>query len=189
MPYGTKFTKSYILPIGDLSLNDRQTMRAQADSVIVRQVLDKAIVSDESQVVVRDCLPNVDLGITGARDSWIDTNASVADVEHNFFNQNPVSQQQVIAFFGVAPETTPMVFSKLRFTLGGGAVRGVFQLESLYSRLEPAGYFGEPIVYVRTEVATCKVTPRAAAAANSVIFPLLARTGEPIGNVISAPSV
>jgi hypothetical protein len=102
-----------------------------------------------------------------------------------------IALDRIIGFYGIAYETVPTMISQVRMTLGATSalVRGVFQIEQLNSRLEPAGYFSDAIFYIRQEVARIQVLPRAAFAINSQRLTMFGRTIEPLGTVVSAPAV
>jgi len=199
MPAGisANTTKSYLVPIGDLSLGDRQKMRAHCDDVIVDLALTRAIKPAPEQLIVRDCLPNTDMGVAApggaalaAQESWLVPALAAVAAETQFFSI-VVPVDRIIGFFGCAPETVPYVFSRLRITLGvtSQQARGVFQLEQLNARLEPVGYFSETVAFANSEVIRTMLMARAAAALNTQVFPLYARTCEAIGATVSAPSI
>lgn len=182
-------TKSYLIPVGDLSLSDRQGIRANVDQVITGNALELAIRTNDRDLIIRDTLPFTDLALA-AQESWLVPVAAVVAAESQYFS-SVVAVDRIIGFYGIALETAPVVFSRLRLTLGATSaqIRGVFQLEQLNARLEPAGYFSEAVVFTRQETVRVLLMARAAALLNTQIVPLFARTVEPIGAVVSAPSV
>ena len=182
-------TKSYLIPVGDLSLSDRQGIRGNVDDVITQNALRLAIRDREEDLIIRDTLPFTDLALA-AQESWLVPAAGVVAAETQFF-ASLIAVDRVIGFYGIGPETVPIAFSRIRLTLGAASaqIRGVFQIEQLNARLEPAGYFSEAVVFTRQETVRVLLMARLATALNTQTFSLFARTVEPIGAVVSAPSV
>ena len=82
--------------------------------------------------------------------------------------------------------------SRVRFTIGPASTTtlATFQPEVMYSRLEPAGYFSEPVLYSRQQTARVMVMPRTGGfGANSQRLTMLARSIEPLGTWVSAPAI
>jgi len=182
-------TKSYLVPLSDLTLADRQEIRGNVQAVLESNAQRLAIRDRIEDLIIRDTLPATDLGMAAGED-WLIPVAGAAAVEGQYISA-AIAQDRVIAFWGLGYESAAFSVSRLRFTLGAVSttVRGVFQLEQLTDRLEPVGYFSSPVVYTRQE--TCRIMhlPRIAFAINTERIHLLARTIEPIGAVVSAPSV
>jgi len=192
------FTTSYLIPVGDLSLEDRARMRANVDKNLREAALSLALQPDESTLLVRDSLPNTDLGVgiggpavgAGTAEDWLDQIAGVVGVEHQYF-VSVIANDRCIGFWGVSAESAPPSISRVRLTLGAASAqtKGVFQLEQLYTRLETVGYFTEAIIFKRVETCRVMVMPRLAYAILTERLALLARTVEPIGAVVSASSI
>lgn len=182
-------TKSYLIPLSDLTLSDRQDIRINVQAVLESNAQRLAIRDRIEDLVIRDTLPNTDLGLA-AQEDWLVAGAGVLATELQYISA-AIAQDRCIAFYGVGYESAAQSISRIRFTLGAASttVRGVFQLEQMFDRLEPAGYFSSPIVYTRQETARIMVMPRIAFGANTERVHLLGRTIEPIGAVVSAPSV
>ena len=195
------FTKSYLIPVGDLTLESRRDMRASVDECLRVAALGVAIQPDDSTLLVRDTLPNTDLGVglgapaagAGTAEDWLIQAAvllAAVGVEIPYFT-SIIANDRCIAFWGVSVEAAPASISRVRLTLGATSTqtKGVFQLEQLYGRLETVGYFSEAIIFKRVETCRVMVMPRLAFAALSERLGLLARTIEPIGAVVSASSI
>lgn len=186
-------TLSEIVPLGDLSAEERRYIRQTVDVNLVKLAILKAISNDPSGLVLRDLLPYTDLGLTGATNGneWLITSAATAGTLLQYFSYQ-LSTTQCFAFWGVSlsPDSVSNI-STLRFLFGpGGAqVKAYFQLEQLYNRLEPQGYFSSPLYYVAQDTVICQVGPLTSFAASSERLPLLARVVDQFGNVISAHNV
>lgn len=186
-------TKSYLLPLSDLTLADRAEIRSNVQKALESNAMRLAIRDNVSDLLVRDALPFTDFGLNPlglAEESWLIAGPGVVGTDLQYFAA-AIAQDRVVAFWGVGVESAAASISRLRLTLGALStqVRGVFQLEQLTDRLEPAGYFSSPIVFTRTEVARIMVLPRLVFAANTERLHLFCRIIEPIGAVVSAPSV
>lgn len=182
-------TLSTLIPLSDLSIEQRAAVRRNVEDILVRAAVKVAIRQDPADLIIRDTLPNTDLGLA-AQEDWLIAGAGVVATELQYFSQ-ALANDRCVAFYGVGIESAPGSVARLRLTLGAASaqIRGVFQLEQLLSRLEPAGYFSEPVLFTRNETCRVMVMPRLAFAANSERLHLFARTVEPIGAVVSAPSV
>jgi len=188
-------TKSYLIPVGDLSLEARVAFRASVDDDLLKTAERVAIRDMEADLLVRDSLPNTDLGTAAAggvalaaQEDWLMAAAGVVAAEGPLVWAT-LAQDRCIGFYGLAINNAPAVVSRVRFQLGAGAVRAVYQIEQLEPRLEPIGYFSKPVFFTRNEPVRILVMPKIAFAVNTMRMPMLARTVEPIGAVVSAPSV
>lgn len=188
-------TRSYLIPISDLSLDSRLAVRKNVDESLENAIRILAIRASLSQCVIRDSLPNFDLGLApaapNATDEWLVAGAGVAGTELQYFS-GLLPQDTVIGFYGVAVENANPQISRIRFTIGPNSQTSLatFQLESLYSRLEPGGYYSEPVLYTRNQTARVLVMPRTGGfGANSQRLTMYARTIEPLGTWVSTPAI
>lgn len=182
-------TKSYLIPLSDLNLSERQEIRSTVNTKLDEVAMRLAIRDNVNDLVIRETLPNVDLGLA-AQDDWLIAGAGAIGVLLQYIGfLLPVDR--CLAFWGVGVESAAASVSRVNLSQGAGSaqVRGVFQIEQLQSRLEPAGYFSEPVIFSRQEFIRVQVMPRLAFAVNSERLHFFARTIEPIGNTISSPSV
>lgn len=194
MPKGTK---SYLIPVGDMTLTDRKNTRINCDDILMERAIALGIQTDPEKLVIRNALPNTDLGVgiggpaagAGTAEDWLIQAAGVLGVELQYF-ASLLAIDRVMAFYGISVEAAPPSISRVRLTLGAASpqVRGVFQLEELYSRLETAGYFSEAVVFIRNDTIRCMVMPRLAFAVLTERLTLMARIVETIGQVVSTPS-
>ncbi len=182
-------TKSYLLPIEDLTLDERLAIRASVQQLLENAAAQLAIRLNPNDLIIRDMLPNTDVGLA-ATDDWLIAGAGVAGTPLQYFSA-AVPQDRIYAFYGISVESAAASISTIRLTLGATSIttRGVYQLEELYSRLQISGYFSSPVLFTRTETVRAMVTPRLAFAAGSERLAFLARVIEPIGQVVSAPSM
>jgi len=181
-------TKSYLLAVDDLNEADRKAIRNNCDLVLVDNALRQAIVDTEKDLIVRDIFPNNDLGLA-ATDDFLVAGPGVAGTDLQYINA-VVGVDQEWGFYGVGVESANPCISRLRMTLGAASsqIRGAFQLEQLYTRLQPAAYFGETVVFKKQERMRVMIMVRTAFAANGQRLELFGRVVEPIGAVVSAPS-
>lgn len=185
-------SKSYLISVGDTTLNERRDMRGAVMKVLIDNAQTLALRVNVNDMVIRDVLPNADFGITdvGAvvTDAWLVPGAGVVGTELQYFSA-ALPNDRVVGFYGISYESVPLSISRVRFTLGAASVetRGIYQIEAPNSRLETAGYLTSPVIYNRTEVARVMVMPRLAFAAFSQRLALLGMTLEPYGNQISRP--
>lgn len=182
-------TKSYIVPLEDLTLAERAQIRKDAEQGLEVSADSLKLRANLDSMVIRDVLPNTDLGLA-AQEDWLIAGAGVLATELQYFS-SVIANDRVLAFYGIYIESAASSISRVRLTQGATSaqVRGVYQLEQLNARLEPVGYLTEPVYWIRQETARVMVMPRLAFAANTERLGFLSRIIEPIGNVLSAPSV
>jgi hypothetical protein len=183
-------TTSELIPIGDLSLQERASIRSIVDSNLVDIAIRRSISNDPGNLVVRDILPYTDLGLTGSSNAeeWLITSAATAGTLLNYINARQLTTTQAAAFFGVgSPMASPQV-SALKFYYGSAnaQVKAYFQLEQLFSRLESQGYFGAPLYYGPQEFLTVQVMPISSFAASTERLTLIGRIVDLFGQTISA---
>ncbi len=178
--------KSYIIPIEDLTLQERVERRKAVDNNLLTAAKKLGIRDNDEDFLIRDTLPNTDVGLAATR-AWLVAGAGVAGTELQYFS-TAIAVDTVVMFWGVSYETVPQDISVVRFTLGAASTetRGIYQIEELFSRLVPEGYLSDPIYYVRNETARVLVEPRVAFAVNTQRLKLLSRTIEVVGNIVSA---
>lgn len=181
--------RSYIIAVGDLTLEERQAKRLNCDIVTVENALKRTIKDRPDDLIVRDALPATDLNLA-AQESWLDAVAGVVAAEHQFIGF-ALPNDRIIGFYGIAPVTVPLATSRIRLTRGATStsVMGVFQLEQLESRLEPAAYFSETVVFQNNDFVRIMVMSKLATLASTQVIPLLARVCEPAGNTVLGPAV
>lgn len=180
---------SYLIAVGDLSLDERRRMRHDVDQGLLDNAISLRIRDSENDLIIRDALPNTDLGLAATED-WLIAGVGVAGTELQYFNPT-LAITRVLAFFGVSVEAAPAAISRVRLTQGATSttVKGVYQLEQLYSRLEPTGYFSEAVYFPLNQVVRVMVMPRIAFAANTQRLAFLARIIEPTGDVVGRPGL
>lgn len=183
-------TTSYVIPIGDLSLDSRGNVRDTVDAGLVQFALDRKITTEASALVVRDVLPFTDLGLAGQTNSedWLIVGAATAGTLLNYLAAKQLTTTQAIAFYGVgSPMASPGV-SGLKFLFGnsGAQVKAYYHLQQLFMRLEYAGYFGSPLYYGPQEYVQIQVMPITSFAQNTEYLTLFAREVEQFGFTISA---
>jgi len=184
-----RFTKSYLIPVGDLSLEARVVMRQDSDNILIQNALRLRVRDDPKDLIVRDILPNADLGLA-ASDDWLVPVAGVVGAESVYFSV-ALPNTVVHAYYGISVETVPFTFSRIRLAQSATAtnVKGVFQLEQLFSRLEPVGYFSQPVIFPNQQVIRVLLMARIASLLNTQRVTLLGRAAEPIGDTISSPGL
>ena len=103
----------------------------------------------ESEVVVRQAEPDIDLAFT---DTQQITGALVADTETDFVNRDLTNVQTVIAFFAVNMLSAGPSVNRLRFKTGaspGSGVKASLYTEPLFAATEPKGWMEQAIVYAQ----------------------------------------
>lgn len=180
-------TMSYLTPASSLTLAERRTIIDAVDYNLQVQADKLSIAGD---LVVRDTLPDTDLGLAATRD-WLVAGLGIAGTELAFVNF-AVPVDHVIGYYGVALLTAGQGISVTRFALGAtqSQVKSVVQVEQLDALLEPVGYLNTDLYYKRNDVQWIGVMPRRGGfAANSQRVVLLSRVLEPFGTTVSAAMI
>lgn len=189
----TKVNPSKSIPIGDLALAERRGIRDNTDAQLLDLFLASGVVTAENEAVLRDALPTTDFALTGGTSAnwWLITALGTAGTEQNYISALQLTTTQAAGFYGVASPMAAPNIGRIRFALGPSltTIRGVFQLEAAWSRLEPAAYWSTPILYKPQQVITVAVTPFRSFAANSEQLTIYARMIDPLGTTVSGPTI
>lgn len=183
------YTTSYITPAEDMSLEDRRAARKSGQDWLLNSGAEMRIRFNQGDLLIRDIYPNTDLGLAAQRD-WLVAGAGVVGTDLQYFVPT-LPAGRVIVFWGAGTLMALPGISVLRLTQGAASAttRGEYQLETLYNAERPVGFFSEPVGFLPNEVARGMVMPRLAFAVNTERLFLLGRVLEPIGAIISAPSL
>ncbi len=130
------------------------------------------VVQSPATVDIRELQPTLDLG--AVLDSW--TTAPLLLV--NGFYALPagvaafgVPGNRVYVFYKVGTEAAfPIPVSRIRFQVGQGNFRGVFDLEPLFTHDIIEGYFSEPMIYATPELITISVRARIAPRLGVIVY-------------------
>ncbi len=195
--------RTYLIPIDDMTLAERQSRRAQADDQAVDAALKLALAPEERGLVVRDCEPGFDLGIGLVvaaplfSQDYLIAGPGVAGTELQYVGQNLAGIDKTISFVGLgvgdpaggAAAITPI--SLVRMTQGAASAQtlAIYQVEQLVLRQTPWGYFAKPITYSKGQFIRIMVTPRVAFGANGARLPFNARVCEPLSTLGFIPVV
>jgi hypothetical protein len=177
---------SGIIPSGDLSIEDRRRFREDALTSLQHRAINvKRIGNNPDEIVIRDIIPDTDLGL-GQR--WWITAALVAGVVSNYINA-ALAAFRAVVFYGVNVESAAPACSHIYFRSGpaGATTRGLANLECLYTPMESDGYLSKAVLYDPQETVFIQLWPRIASAGERVI--LRGAVAEPLGEAISGPIV
>jgi len=113
-------------------------------------------------VDIRELQPTLDLGaaldswttaVNAAVNAWVALPAGVAAFG--------VPGNRVYVFYKIGTEElVPIPNSRARFLVGQGNIRGMFDLEPLFSHDLVEGYFSEPMIYATPELITVALRTR-----------------------------
>ena len=185
-------TTSYLIPAGDLSLDERRSMRQNADAKLLSAATKLKIRDNPDDLCIRDVLPFTDFALAPAanNEEWLMAGPGVNGTDLQYF-ASQLAVERCVVFFGLWLGSVPYGVTRVRLTQGATSaqIRSAYQVEKLEPRLEPFGYFNEGVIFIRQEVVRIMVMPKAAFAANTLRLGFEARTIEPIGLVISGPSI
>lgn len=183
------YTTSYITESDDMSLEDRRQARKSGQDWLLSSGSELRVRFNQGDLLIRDIFPNTDLSLA-SQDDWLIAGAGVVATELQYFVPT-LPAGRVIVFWGLGTLNAVPSLSRLRLTQGSASAttRGQYQIEKLFNADRPVGFFSEPVGFLPNEIARCMVMPRIAFAANTERMFLLGRTLEPIGGVISSPSI
>lgn len=183
------YSTSYITPIEDMSIEDRRAARNSAQGWLINAASELRVRFDEKSLLIRDIFPLTDLALA-ATDDWLIAGAGVAGTELQY-TSNALAVDRLLVAYGCGSLNAIPNLSRLRATQGAtsATTRGQYQLEDLWNRQSPNGMFSEPVGWLRQEIVRLMVMPKVAFAANTERLIIEGRVLEPIGGIISAPSV
>lgn len=172
-----------------MSIEDRRFARSSAQKWLVDSAAELRVRFNEKDLLIRDILPATDVGLA-ATDDWLIAGAGVAGTELQYI-ATQLAVDRIIVFYGIQTTMAVPSISHVRMTQGAASAttRGEYQLEQLYGRQEPVGFLSEPVGFLRQETPRVMVMPRLAFVVNSERLQLLGRVLEPIGGIISSPSI
>ncbi len=186
-------TFNTIIPIGDLTLEERKALRMNAENNLIKAALDLKIRDREEALYVRQGHPTTDLAIGSVANTAQDWNIGVAGVAGTTMQwfAAALAINRCLTIYGLSIAQVPASVSLITLSQGPASaqIRFVGQLEELEARLEMVGLFSEGIIFIQQETIRAQLMPKVAWAANAYRLPLLTRVVEPIGLVISGPSV
>jgi len=102
-----------------------------------------------ADVIVRDILPEDDLGLSGTDNAWKLTLSSTGMNEGVI--SKTLSDDTAIVFYGVRNLDNNDV-TQVRFRLGEAKVKAVFQIEKALTEEDATVYFEEPVIFKPNEV-------------------------------------
>ena len=177
------YQASYVLPARLVPTFKEEALRRELEEALTRLSINAGIVTSRESLVVRDVLPNADLGL--ATNSWLSP-ALVANTEVTFVTV-ALGNRRHLAFYGVSTESAAPSISMIYFRIGatGSSTFLLANLEGLYAEQETVGYFSEPVIYVPNETVFVRVLPRVTNAAGERIR-LHALIAEPKGEAVSS---
>ncbi len=184
--------KMKVVPKSEMTPSNILTFEEKIRTALVKMALEKGLAESEADLVVRDCLPVVDLG-GAAGFALSGTNAWTNQVAHpaaGAWVQDVSSklagafQNRCIAFYKVINRTANPNIIATRFDLGTVGVLAVLQLEELYVEQEQVGFFG-PIFYTDGEIVRWEHYVDAAVLVNAEQIGFPAMVCEPYGEQIS----
>ena len=157
---------SYLIPVNEAQIVNEELQRARAEEAgFVRAIAAAIGGGKRANLISRDAQNTLDFGT--ATDQWNTTPLAVLNPAYSVFpvaaGVPVLAATKVAVFYRVGVETAPIPVSLLSFRLNAaaGSTLGVFDLEQLANKLEPVGYFSDPIVYGPLEgmniVVTCRI--------------------------------
>ena len=140
-----KAGSSYTLASDELKDEEKKMLREKAIEALMKAITSKG--KNPADYVIRDILPKDDLGM--ADNKWEETLNS-AGAWNNIINKT-LGDDEFIVIFGVGNNNKGNeVVTALRIYRGGTPIYLV-ELEKLYVKQEPVGYFTNPIVFSESD--------------------------------------
>ncbi len=169
---------SYIVPRSEISYEDLGRLKTDAWNLLGASISSKG--ENPGNYIIRDILPQTDLGITSAaNDSWV-FSLTAGD---NQVVSKKLDDDTHVVFIGVAYPDQSKVVSKITFARGSAEVLAIYQIQKLYAEREPVGYFKQPVAYSGGDTVTVRFTATADDSTEQLI--LLGYVAEPKGKHIS----
>ena len=191
---------SDVIALDDLSEAGRKELRDAALMAVIQAEMSKTDKSADG-ITARGIWPGTDLGLTGHgatsgtggsapaySEAWIFPTAGTAGTELSYINQQ-LTERKCITFYGVTSGTATPSTSRLRFVLGptGATVKAGYQLQKIWTRENPVGYFSNFTLFVYLDTIQVKAMPWQDFPANTEELEIMGYVAEGFGEQISAP--
>lgn len=184
---GPVYVRSLLIPSNKLTQADVTDVRNSLANHLTRLMLRAGLVSDASQVAVRDALPNTDFTLlTGGVASEQYSNPVLVVNTWTAWINAALGNAKFCAFYGLYNEAPSPQIVGVRFQLGAGGV--TFQthhLQQLYVERDAIGYLADPVIYAPNDTVFVSLYARAALAANVEALGLKCLVAERIGVIAS----
>ena len=135
---------SYTLASDELRDEEKKMLREKAIEALMNAIRSKG--KNPADYVIRDILPKDDLGM--ADNKWEETLNNAGDW-NNIINKT-LGDDEFIVIYGVGNNNDNPVVTALRIYRGGTPIYLV-ELEKLYVKQEPVGYFTNPIIFAESD--------------------------------------
>lgn len=173
----------------DVPVSSRDGARMDCQDSVLNRAIDKRIISDRAEAVVRMIRPDDDLNFGSVTyEQWL-TGALVAGTALNVVNA-ALTNNKVIGIFGFAiVEPNPAV-SEFRFMMGPNGASQLFtvNIQQILANRDIKGYFSKMIGYDPLDTMYINLMPFLTDA-NGQIVVLRGYTAERTGNTISGPVI
>jgi hypothetical protein len=169
---------SYLIPTEDLSLAEQARMRkgavdqGKARGMATWKMNEKDLTARDADYVT-DFLTPAGVAVAGLA-GWLSMPFAAVGTMYSVFASNvpgavapacPTNQIWVFYKVGVLTVAGPDPAAMLEFRTGAAAnLRALFDLEALYGKVSPDGYFSQPVTYESPEILTANVECRVAIA-------------------------
>lgn len=176
---------SGIIPSNELSLEERRRHRTDALAAVEHRAINvKRIGAGPEEIVLRDIIPDIDLGLANR---WFRTGALVAATINTYVNV-ALAVQRCLVIYGVSVESPTLDCSFIYFRSGpaGATTRGIANLEYLNVRLETMGYLSKCVLWDPQETVFIQLWPRLTNALGDRVI-LHGAIAEPVGETVSGP--
>ncbi|RLJ08585.1 MAG: hypothetical protein DRP12_00020 [Candidatus Aenigmatarchaeota archaeon] len=171
MPVSTKFT-----------LEQARALEEKLKEELIRRAIEQKVITSREEAVIRDIIPDVDLGAT--RNVWEQTLAT-ADAYNDVYSVT-LPDKKVIGFYGFKTKASTPVVTAVKFALGtGGAkVKDIWQVETAHTELNAEARAIVPIIYNKSETVTISMYNSGSAGATDNVI-LLGFVVEPKGELVT----
>jgi len=186
------------IPMGELSLDERRRMRLDAlNQLKSRAIPVKRLAGTPQELVIRDILPNTDLGIAAvgagaAANRWVvDVALAVDPAARVTWINVALAQNRMLVIYGGAALSAIPAIATIFFQSGpgGATVRALAELESCYAMLETAYYLSKAALWDPQETVFISVVARATVAADIDLHLFRGAIAEPLGEFLSGPVI
>lgn len=180
-----------VIPISDLTLEQRRSFRLDALTRAIRRAADKRIINQDinSNGLARQIRPDSDLNFGGVTyNQWI-TGATTAGALITLVNSTQVSNRQLVVIYGISHnEPIPGLgeFQFSRGTAGGGGMMAIVDVAPYLNRLENEFYLSRAILWDPQDIIFIQAMPYITNALGER-WVLHGYTIEAIGDTIAVP--
>lgn len=163
-----------------LTIEEKKKIEDDVIARLIQEAVSQKVVTKEDDLVIRDIMPNTDLGLTN--EYWAEVLATPNAWNAAIINVT-LPKDKIIAFYGVKNKAAVMLSSMVRFNLAQAKVKDIWEVEDIQTELNAEALAETPVLYNNSEVIRIDMYCMGLAGTDELM--LIGKVAEPKGKLIS----